>query len=600
MPDRLELADVLSEFARTMVTDFPIQGILDHLVGRIVDVLPITAAGVTLIAAGSKPRFVAASDDAALRFERLQTELDEGPCLTAFATAEAVAVPDLRTDTRFPKFASSAVRAGLLAVFAFPLRHGTAQVGALDLYRQAPGGLDPESMRAAQTLADVAAAYLLNAQARSELQELSDRSVERSLHDDLTGLANRTLLLERLEQALRRGRRSESNAGVLFVDLDQFKRVNDVHGHRVGDELLVAVAERLSAYVRPGDTLARVSGDEFVVLCEDLAGAEEADIIAARVAAAISVPFELSVGAVETSASVGVAFAGRANPKDLLHVADLAMYHAKRTGGGSHRVIDLGQASLFEATAAARGEDPRGDTETIAVVYQPIVSTVDGKIVGAEASLAPGQPARGLDWTVTLVSLAQHVGVTPDGVRMVLEQACTDGLPWRDTEVATWLKVPVHQLVSGPMMACIEDVLLSTGTKPELLTLELTSTELVPDRRRAVGVVNDLRSLGVKVALDDFGAGYAPLTYLQWFPVDAVKISSTFLADLDQDPAGRAIVGGIVEMSHALGILVAAAGVETAGVQDAVVELGCDAYQGSYFAPPMPPDDAGRLIRDHG
>lgn len=584
MPDRLQLADVLSEFARTMVTDFPIQGILDHLVRRIVDVLPITAAGVTLIAAGSKPRFVAASDPSALRFERLQTELDEGPCLTAFSTAEAVAVPDLRTDTRFPKFASSAALAGLVAVFAFPLRHGTAQIGALDLYRQTPGGLDPDSMRAAQTLADVAAAYLLNAQARSELQELTDRSVERALHDDLTGLANRTLLLERLEQALRRGRRAEGNAGILFVDLDQFKRVNDVHGHRVGDELLVAVAERLSAYLRPGDTLARVSGDEFVVLCEDLAGAEEADTIAARVAAAISDPFELSVGAVETSASVGVAFAGSADAKDLLHVADLAMYHAKRRGGGSHRLIDLGQASFSETTRAARGEERSRIADDISVMYQPIVSTVDGRIIGAEA----------------LLSLVQPVSVTTDLVRRVLEQACTDGREWRDAELAMWLKVPVHQLVSAPMMSCIEDVLLATGARPEHLTLELTSTELLPDRRRAVGAVNDLRSLGVKLALDDFGAGYAALTYLQWLPVHAVKIAPAFLADLDREPASRAIVGGMVEMSHALGVLVVAVGVETAGLRDFVVELGCDAYQGSHFAPPMPAGDAGPLIRDRG
>ena len=170
-----QLSDVLSEFARTMVTDFPIQSILDHLVVRIVEVLPITAAGVTLISAGSEPRYVAASDDSALRFEELQTELGEGPCLTAYQTGEAVAVPDLREDDRFPSFAPRALAEGLVAVFTFPLRQGDHQLGALDLYRKTPGGLDAEAMAAAQTLADVAAAYLINAQARADMRDSSDR-----------------------------------------------------------------------------------------------------------------------------------------------------------------------------------------------------------------------------------------------------------------------------------------------------------------------------------------------------------------------------------------------------------------------------------------
>src|SRR5581483_6929025 len=184
------------------------QGILDRLVQRIVDVLPITAAGVTLISPGTVPRYVAASNGSALRFERLQTELGEGPCLAAYDTGSPVALPDLRAGGRFPTFGPRAISEGLAAVFAFPLRHGDAQLGALDLYRDTPGLLDAGTMTAAQTLADVAAAYLLNAQARADLEESTEQSRKTALHDMLTGLPNRVLLLERLDHALLRSRRS--------------------------------------------------------------------------------------------------------------------------------------------------------------------------------------------------------------------------------------------------------------------------------------------------------------------------------------------------------------------------------------------------------
>src|SRR6202041_1625872 len=191
-----------------------------------------------------------------------------------------ISVPDLRNEARFPRFTPQALDAGLVAVFTFPLRHGGRQLGALDLYRDAPGELDEHAMTAAQTLADVASAYLLNAQARADLQDSSDRSRRASLHDALTGLPNRVLLFERLEHAFRRGHRSGRTPAVFFVDLDRFKAVNDTHSHRVGDELLVAVAERLTGLLREGDPLARLSGDEFIILCEDVGAPPQADAIA--------------------------------------------------------------------------------------------------------------------------------------------------------------------------------------------------------------------------------------------------------------------------------------------------------------------------------
>ena len=372
MASEQELSDVLSEFARTMLTDFPIQGILDHLVKRIVDVLPITAAGVTLITPDTDPRYVAASDASALRYEELQTELGEGPCLAAYRTGEAVAVADLRNETRFPVFTPRALEAGLVAVFTFPLCHGDERLGALDLYRDTPGSLDAATMAAAQTLADVAAAYLLNAQARDDLRESSNRARETSLHDSLTGLPNRVLFFERLNHAVLRSRRSGKMVAVLFVDLDRFKLVNDLYGHGTGDELLMAVAGRLSAALRPGDTVARMSGDEFVILCEDLAGPAEVDAIAVRIGAAMAAPFVLPLAEVHMTASVGIAYSGPGNEvsEHLLQDADIAMYQAKRKGGGRHQIVDLREQRLA-AQSANLNHDLNGATARVTPSLPP-------------------------------------------------------------------------------------------------------------------------------------------------------------------------------------------------------------------------------------
>lgn len=345
-----KLSSVLSEFARTLLTDFPIQAILDHLVLRIVDVLPVSAAGVTLISPGEDPHFIAASDDSAFRFERLQSELNEGPCLAAYTSGEPVLIPDLLKSDAFPRFAPRARQEGLAAVFTFPLRHGDRRLGALDLYRGTPGALDTDQITAAQTLADVATAYLLNAQGRADLLSSSARDRHESLHDELTGLPNRAFLLDRLRQGLRRSRRSRLALTVLFIDLDLFKTVNDEHGHHTGDELLIAITDRLSTLLRPGDTLGRLSGDEFVVICEDLDDAASVEPVVERISAIFDSPFVLSDAEVRMQASIGVAVSGPTDdhPERLLATADKAMYEAKRSGGArsAYAAADIRPAAV--------------------------------------------------------------------------------------------------------------------------------------------------------------------------------------------------------------------------------------------------------------
>jgi diguanylate cyclase (GGDEF)-like protein len=337
-----KLADVLSDFANTMLTDSPTQGILDRLVGRVIDVLPVTGAGATLFASDGDPRYVAASSSQALQFERLQTDLGEGPGMDACTSGEAVLVPDLHRENRFPQFQSLALQAGLVAVFAFPLQNGRSQFGALDLYRDTPGPLETRNFREAKTLANVAAAYLHNAKTRSTLQHSLDQARDSAMHDSLTGAANRVLLVQLLDQVLVQLTRSAKVTGLLYFDLDRFKRINDIYGHRVGDELLVAVADRLRGLLRPGDTLARLGGDEFVILCENLNDRADAESIANRTLQALSEPFRLSIGTVNTTASIGIVHAGSdaLSPEDVLHHADLAMYRAKRSGGARYQMTE--------------------------------------------------------------------------------------------------------------------------------------------------------------------------------------------------------------------------------------------------------------------
>ena len=585
---------MLSEFARTMVTSFPIQRILDHLVERIVEVLPVTGAGVTLISPGMAPQYVAASDAAALRFEQLQTELGQGPCLAAYESGEAVAIAELAADASFPEFGPAAVSAGMAAVFTFPLRHDEGRLGALDLYRDTPGALDAEDMAAAQTLADVAAAYLLNAQGREQALDARDRFRHSSLHDALTGLPNRVLLAERLEHAAERAQRSHFSAAVLFADLDRFKRVNDPFGHTVGDELLVAVAARLSALVRPGDTLARVSGDEFVILCEDLAHASDAELLATRIGEALAAPFHLTGRTLSVTASVGIAYSGpgEAVTYQLVIDADTAMYQAKRSGGAVHQVIDLPAANHHRRSIELERDLRVALSEAgLDLAYQPIVRAADGLVTGVEALLRWTPPGGVTVPAVVAVDVAEQNGLIVDLGLWVLERSCRDRSRWLAEPPATPLELSVnvsaHQLMSPGFCTTVEAVLEATGMDPAALLLELTEGVLLEDGERAIRVLTELKTLGVRLALDDFGTGYCSLDYLRQFPVDTVKIDQRFIADLGRRHTGRAIVAAVTNLSHALGLSVTAEGVETTQQRDEVISLGCQFAQGFLYAPPM-------------
>lgn len=597
-----QLSDVLAEFARTMATDFPIQAILDHLVLRIVDVLPIDAAGVTLISPGTDPMYVAASDATALRFEQLQSRLGEGPCVSVFGSGVAVAIPDLRRSTAFPVFGPLAVAAGMIAVFTFPLSDGEGRLGALDLYSSTAVPLDTKAMATAQTLADVAAAYLVNARTRAELVRSASQATAATLHDPLTGLPNRLLFMDRLRHAIGQCERAGTVVTVLYVDLDDFKATNDTFGHQTGDALLCAIADRLVQHCRPADTVARLAGDEFAVLYEHGIDQCETGVIVDRLRAAFQLPFRVGDAFIDAEASIGVAFtdSSASEAERVLNEADLAMYQAKRRGGAQHTLLDHVEYDLQVERAALRrdlsGALGRGEVSS---VYQPIVSTATGRVDEVEALLRWQHPTRGPVSAQLAVELAEQTDLIHRVGKMMLTRACLDRRVWADSgypTVRVAVNVSAHELMSAGYAAAVGETLASTDTDPSHLTLEVTETALAYDGAGALNAFRELKQLGVRMALDDFGTGYSSLSYLARFPIDVVKIDQSFVAGLGVGEVRHRIVESVIALAHRLGMTVVAEGVETAEQRDAVAAMGGDAWQGYHRSPGILASEIERFL----
>jgi diguanylate cyclase (GGDEF)-like protein len=599
-----ELSAVLSVFAPTIASDFSVPRTLDRLVKKIVTILPIGAAGVTLISPPSAPRYLAASNDLAQRCEALQGDVGDGPCFLAYRTGQWVEISDFRREERFARFVPRALEIGLGAVFAFPLKQGEERIGVLDLYRETPGPLGEDDISAAQTLADVATAYIVTDQVRTDLGDLSDRSRASLLHDALTGLANRTLFLERLTQALLRSGRSGTPVAVLSVDLDRFTGVNDEHGRRIGDDVLIAAAQRIAGQLRPGDTLARLSGDEFLVLCEEVADTEQASVIAHRIVVALAEPFALSGHRIPLSASVGIAVSGRGtpNPEGLLLQADIARRQAKKTGGDRHQVVDLREHDLDRhessmerdvAQALGRGE--------LALAYQPVVRTTDGAITGVEALLRWNSATRGPVAATTAIAAAERSGSILEIGQWALRQACADWHRWSkrsdDDRFTMAVNVSAHQLMAPEFVKTVAEVVGDTKVDPRRLILEITESAYLSDPARAFGVLTELKRLGVQLALDDFGTGYSSLTYLKQFPVDIIKLDQNFIAVLFRDRTSHAIVLKIIELAHLLELGVVSEGVESAEQAAEMTNLGSEFCQGNYFSLPLRPGELDVLMR---
>ncbi len=426
----------------------------------------------------------------------------------------------------------------------------------------------------------------------------------RATHDALTGLLNRTALTDRLDRILvgdTSSQRSESRGihepvGVLFIDLDRFKLVNDTLGHAAGDDLLTIVVERIRKVMREGDTLARLGGDEFIILCEGVSDEEVAMHLAERVVTTLAQPIGLGMEQAYISASIGVTMSDASSDStSLLRDADVALYRAKSLGRG--RAILFNEAMRDEVADRVRMErDLRAalDEDALSVAFQPIHDLADGSLVGFECLVRwsrDGVPVR----PAIFVALAEDTGLIAPLGSIVLSQAglFLERLAQTGTQDLTVsVNLSPLQLADQATMQDISKILLRTSLPADRLMLEITESALLGAPETSLKHLDELRSLGVRIALDDFGTGYSSLSTLRTFPLDALKIDRSFVSDLTTDHGDRTIVSAIVAMGHALGMNIVAEGAETMEQVAAVRELGCDRVQGYVLGMPLLPDDA--------
>jgi diguanylate cyclase (GGDEF)-like protein/PAS domain S-box-containing protein len=442
----------------------------------------------------------------------------------------------------------------------------------------------------------------------SERKEIEDRLAHQATHDPLTTLPNRTLLLDRLDQALRRARRNHRRVAVLFLDLDHFKVVNDSLGHGLGDRLLIAIAERLQTALRPADTVARFGGDEFVVLCEDVMSQDDAIAIAERVNDAISGPFVIDDTEVFVGVSIGIAFPddNDADPETLIRDADAAMYQAKDRGRARWVVFDNAmRASAVDRLDIENALRRALDRRELRVFYQPLIELGTGSITGVEALLRWEHSERGLLLPSDFIAVAEETGLIVPMGSWVLDQACRQVQRWQasipDLEpLVVAVNLSGRQLGHPRLVEDVAAIIADTGIDPANLELEITESVLMDDVEMSEETLGRLKTLGVKLVVDDFGTGYSSLSYLRRFPVDVLKVDQSFVDGLGADPGDSAIVTAIVTLAHTLGLRAVAEGVETNEQLTELRRLGCDTAQGFYFAKPATGHDVGEiLVRDH-
>ena len=425
-----------------------------------------------------------------------------------------------------------------------------------------------------------------------------DAMLHQALHDSLTGLPNRALFTDRLEHALVQGRRRGTTTGVVFLDLDRFKMVNDSLGHSAGDELLVTIARRIERSLRSADTAARLGGDEFAILLEDLAGIEEAELVAKRVIEAIERPATIAGREVAIGASAGIAVGG-SSASDLLRQADVAMYGAKAQGRGRYVVFEESMEAEVVERLELESELLRAiERDEIEVHYQPVIALDGRTLAGFEALARWRHRERGLISPAQFIPLAEENGSIIALGRHVLRTACRQGAEWLKDfpDAIMTVNLSGRQLEHPDIVADVAGALADSGLPPAQLVLEITETVLMRDTEAMIARMQALKRLGVRLAVDDFGTGYSSLRYLRRFPVDILKMAKPFVDGLETDDEGRALARAIVEMASSLNLACIAEGIEGSEQVRMLHEMGCELGQGFHFARPMTAGDLDELL----
>ncbi len=440
----------------------------------------------------------------------------------------------------------------------------------------------------------------------TERKAFEDELHQRACYDSLTGLANRRLLVERLDQALRQPALDRKVHALIFVDVDRFKSINDSLGHVTGDEFLVAIAVRMKGVTRSNDLLARFGGDEFVLLLEDVAGVDVAVAAARRICAAVEQPIVLPGGyELVAGVSVGIALTEPGKTADdVLRNADVAMYDAKAKGGGIYKVFDKASMGSRSSERLQIEADLRKGLERdeLEVHYQPFFSFDQQQIVGAEALVRWRHPTNGLVSPMTFIPIAEETGLILPLGRYVLDKACWQARSIRDqldVDLPISVNLSPRQFSESGLLSQVAAALDATGLPSELLILEITESVVMADLSGAREVMSKLSRLGVRLAIDDFGTGHSSLAYLKQFPVREVKVDRTFVQGIADSPVDLAIVRAIIDLADAMGISAVAEGVETTDQAAALKMLGCPMGQGFYFSRPLCAQEFSELLTRH-
>jgi diguanylate cyclase (GGDEF)-like protein len=425
-------------------------------------------------------------------------------------------------------------------------------------------------------------------------------------HDALTDLPNRTLILDRVEQMLARSRRSHTPAAALFIDLDNFKDINDSLGHGVGDELLQAVAARLEGATREADALGRLGGDEFVVISEELSLAAGPELVAERLLEALEPPFRLGPGKssrVTVTASIGIAIAEDCNPEELLRNADIAMYRAKWEGRNGYAIFEDDMAETIQKRMLLEMDLREAlPKDEFFLAYHPTIDLNTMTPTGVEALIRWDHPVRGIMQPDSFIPLLEDSGMIKEVGRWVLHEACKQGAAWRDAgfPIAMAVNVSARQLDCDQIVADVRSALGTSGLDASSLTIEVTETTLMRDAEDTAERLAEIKELGVQIAIDDFGTGYSSLAHLKRFPVDALKIDRSFITGLEGNREGETLMQTLVQLGKALRIETFAEGIEQHSELAMLKDQQCDTGQGFLFARPLSADAMEDFLREWG
>ena len=520
----------------------------------------------------------------------LPIAIGAGACGTAAARNEPVVVADTLADPLTADFVDLARAHDLLAVWSHPLTTSAGQViGTFAMYRATPYEPDESEIRTVMTAGSLAALALERWRTQADL-------VKAASIDPLTGLSNRAYFLEDLEARLRE---PDSTVAVMFLDLDGFKWINDSLGHPSGDQILREVADRLDAVLDPRLHLARFGGDEFTVLVPGMTY-EEVERVADAIDAAFEEPFELDGREFFLSCCVGIAVNDHASDAyGLIRDADAAMYSAKEVGRARHALFDARLRERAMGRVTLESELRRAiERDEFVMHYQPIIDLRSGAWVGAEALVRWQHPRRGLVPPLQFIPLAEENGlIVPLGLAIV-RKVIADRASWDVTNgIYTSLNLSVVQLADPSIGVSVGSLLRDFGVPPELLVVEVTETAVMQQLDIARTALEQISDLGVRVMIDDFGAGYSSIARLGELPMAAIKIDNSFTASLGTEPKAAKVVGAIADLAHALELEVVVEGIETAAARSAARDLGCEFGQGYHLARPMPGDDLQALLR---